>query len=210
MNGSNSPIVLGVDFDNTIICYDRLIRDIAVSRDLIPSTLYGKRGIRDCIRLLPDGERIWQTIQAEIYGPGINGAHLIDGVAEFFLRCQQREIVVHVISHKTIYANLDITETNLRTSALNWMEVNGLFRESGGGLDKSRVIFAATRAEKIEFIIRCRCSHFIDDLIEVFEDPEFPEGVEKLFFDRSNTQMGLAHRSFSSWQEISAYFLDAA
>lgn len=208
MNSSNIPMILGVDFDNTIISYDGLIKDIVVSRGLIPNTITGKRDIRDAVRLLPDGENIWQTIQAEIYGPRINGAHLIDGVAEFFIRCQQQDIVVHIISHKTTYANFDITGTNLRSSALNWMELNGLFRENGGGLDKSRVIFATTRDEKIDFIIKCRCSHFIDDLIEVFEDPKFPEDVEKLFFDNSNTQVGLADRTFSSWQEISAYLLD--
>lgn len=210
MNSSNSPMVVGVDFDNTIICYDRLIRDIAVSRGLIPNTISGKRDIRDALRVLPDGESIWQTIQAQIYGPGIAGAQLIEGVAKFFLLCQQRGIIVYIISHKTTYANLDITGTNLRRSALNWMEINGLFRESGGGLDKSRVIFATTRSEKIDFIIKCRCSHFIDDLIEVFQDPKFPTTVEKLFFDRSNTQTGLAHRSFSTWRAISAYLLDTA
>ena len=208
MDGFISPIILGVDFDNTIISYDRLIKDIAISRGLIPNTISGKRDIRNALRLLPDGEHIWQTIQAEIYGPEINRADLIDGVAEFFLLCKQLNIVVFIISHKTTYANLDLTGTNLRSAALNWMEVNGLFRESGGGLDKTRVIFSTTRNEKIDFIIRCRCSHFIDDLIEVLEDPKFPKDVEKMFFDSSNTQRGLALRSFSSWQEISAYLLD--
>ena len=97
MDGFISPIILGVDFDNTIISYDRLIKDIAISRGLIPNTISGKRDIRNALRLLPDGEHIWQTIQAEIYGPEINRADLIDGVAEFFLLCKQLNIVVFII-----------------------------------------------------------------------------------------------------------------
>jgi len=202
--------IVGVDFDNTIICYDHLIRDIALRRGLIDAAVApGKTALRDAIRLLPDGENTWQKIQAEIYGPGIEGAELMAGVADFFRRCRTRGITLHVISHKTEYATFDSTETNLREAALRWMESRRLFSESSGGLDRLQVHFAATREEKIARVKALKCSHFIDDLIEIFEHREFPGGVEKLLFDPSARHANSPARIFSSWHDISAYLLGA-
>ncbi len=200
-----------MDFDNTIISYDRLIRATALRMGLIDATVpASKKAMRDAIRLTPDGENSWQKIQAEIYGPGIDGAELIEGVEEFLSRCRARAIPLHVISHKTEYANFDSTKTNLRQAALGWMERRGLFAPSGGGLDRAQVNFAATRSEKIACIKALNCSHFIDDLVEVFDDPEFPAGVEKLLFDQSTSQSNSAAGTFASWHDISAHLLGPA
>lgn len=200
-----------MDFDNTIISYDRLIRTTAMRMGLIDASVpASKKAMRDAIRLLPGGENSWQKIQAEIYGPGIDGAELIAGVVEFLSRCRARAIPLHVVSHKTEYANFDSTKTNLREAALGWMERRSLFAEAGGGLDRAQVNFAATRSEKIARIKALNCSHFIDDLVEVFDDPEFPEGVEKLLFDHSTDQSNLAAGIFSSWHDISAHLLGPA
>ncbi|MBT5037289.1 MAG: hypothetical protein HOM52_02155 [Rhodospirillaceae bacterium] len=200
-----------MDFDNTIISYDRLIRATAMRMGLIDAAVpASKKAMRDTIRLLPDGENSWQKIQAEIYGPGIDGADLIEGVVDFLSRCRGRAIPLHVISHKTEYANFDSTKTNLRQAALGWMERRGLFEPSGGGLDRWQVNFAATRSEKIARIKALKCSHFIDDLVEVFDDSEFPEGVEKLLFDQSTGQSNLAAGTFASWHDISAHLLGPA
>jgi len=62
-------LVLGVDFDNTIVEYGPLMHEIASERGLIgcdhPKT---KQGIRDTICRLPEGELHWRRVQSAAYG----------------------------------------------------------------------------------------------------------------------------------------------
>src|SRR2546423_15412146 len=106
--------VVGVDFDNTIINYDGVMRSVAVRRGY--SSANGptdKRSIRDLIWLRPDGDIDWQRVQGEVYGSRIGEATLIDGVLSFFRRCMAARVNVHIVSHKTDFAGYDPTRTNL-------------------------------------------------------------------------------------------------
>ena len=106
---------LGVDFDNTLINYDRIFLEEARSRGLVGDAFCGsKRMVRDAIRLLPDGELAWQRLQGYVYGKGIGGALLFDGVREFLLECRERRIPVFIVSHKTRYGNFDPDRVDLR------------------------------------------------------------------------------------------------
>ncbi len=97
--------IIGIDFDNTLVNYDRLIHSIALERGLIPAdTAKNKKTIRDAIRRFPAGEIEWQRLQAVLYGPGMKEARLARGVKPFFElagRCGAR---VYIISHKTEFA----------------------------------------------------------------------------------------------------------
>ena len=46
------------------------------------------------------------------------------------------------------------------------------------------------------------CSHFIDDLIEVFQEPDFPDGVERLLFHPGAEAPEGPFKAFPSWKEI--------
>jgi hypothetical protein len=178
-----SSLVIGVDFDNTLVIYDELLAAIAVEWGMIgDGTARGKRQIRDVIRRLPDGELHWQRLQAAAYGPRIREAHLADGVPEFFRRCHRAGAKVYAISHKTELAACDETGTNLRQAALDWMATNGFFGARGLGLAREAVYFGATRQEKINYIRTLGCTHFIDDLEETFLEASFPAGVERILF----------------------------
>ena len=124
--------VIGVDFDNTIVTYDNLIHKVAVERGLIsPKAIKSKKHIRGNIRQLPNGEIEWQRLQAAVYGPRMEEAKLIDGIQRFFQSCRYHRAKVYVISHKTEFAKMDMTETNLRGAALAWMERNRFFNVDG-------------------------------------------------------------------------------
>ena len=203
-----SGAIVGVDFDNTIISYDHLILQAAIRRGLIAGDAApNKKALRDAIRLLPDGEASWQKIQAEIYGPEIGGAELIDGVADFLKLCGAAGVTLHIVSHKTEFAYYDTTSTNLRDAAMTWMMRQDLFTRSGGALAREQVSFAATRKEKIARIEALACSHFIDDLSEVFDHPEFPSGGEKMLFDRSRAASDPATGAFANWHDMTDYLL---
>jgi hypothetical protein len=65
------------------------------------------------------------------------------------------------------------------------------------------VLFESTRAEKIERIARLGCTHFIDDLPEVLDDPNIPPGVAKVLFT-NGARADCANRpdAFPHWGDI--------
>lgn len=200
--------IIGVDFDNTLISYDEVLYTIAFQKGLITSkTEKNKKSIRDRLRQLPNGEIEWQKLQALAYGLRINEARLIDGVRTFFKLCKQNRVKVYIISHKTEFANHDETQTNLRKAAIHWMIANRFFQEEGLGLSPGAVFFGAVRQEKIEFIRRLGCTHFIDDLEETFLEENFPMNVEKILYAPYEQLTSLPEvKVMTTWQEINDYF----
>lgn len=203
--------VIGVDFDNTLVCYDRLICQVAVQRGIaIPDGVRSKRQIRDAIRRRLDGETEWQRIQALVYGPRLNEAVLNEGVGDFFTRCRHAGARVYIVSHKTPYAAYDETRTDLREAALSWMEDHRFFDRSGLGLSREDVYFEGTRGEKIERIRRLGCTHFIDDLEETFREESFPTHIAKvLYAPDPPSPFPPGVKVFSAWKEVRDYFFDS-
>jgi hypothetical protein len=208
---SSAQPIYGIDFDNTIVTYDELLTKIARERGLIDATgVQTKRSLRNWIRQLPDGEIEWQKCQALLYGRRISEASLADGVAAFLAICRERTIPVHIVSHKTEFANYDPTGTNLRTAALDWMRANRFFDPDGLGLTPHCVFFAATRREKIDHIRQLACTHFIDDLEETFLEDTFPPATARILYEpgrQSPAPPGVA--LMRTWQEIRDYFFSA-
>ena len=169
-----------------------------------------KRDIRDQIRQLPDGENEWQRVQGIVYGRRMGEATLIEGVEDFFKDCKRHQAQVLIVSHKTERAHFDATRTNLRSAALSWMEQESFFEENGLGLSPEDVFFEGTRLEKIDRIRRLQCTHFIDDLEEVFLETAFPDHVEKTLYAphwQGASPSGL--RVARSWNEISKALFNA-
>ena len=202
--------IIGIDFDNTMINYDDVFLNRAMGLNLIiADTNKNKKELRDRIRLLPDGEIIWQKMQAFVYGHGIAGACLNEGVADFFKTCVQRGIKVYVVSHKTEHSPFDDDQVNLRQAALDWMIANGFFRTEGLALNQDQVYFEATRLEKIGRLKSLGCTHFIDDLEEIFLEKTFPEGVEKILFTPiPPPAVADDIKVFKSWGRINEYFFN--
>jgi phosphoglycolate phosphatase-like HAD superfamily hydrolase len=122
-------MVIGVDFDNTLVSYDDLLERLARERGFVSGdSARGKKSIRDQIRQLPNGDIEWQKLQGIMYGPRLNEARIMDGVPEFLNACRQRHVSVSIVSHKTEYAGYDDTRTNLRQAALAWMEQPAVLR----------------------------------------------------------------------------------
>ena len=50
------------------------------------------------------------------------------------------------------------------------------------GLSMDDCFFVDTTVEKLSKISECGCDYFIDDLVEVLVNPDFPRGVKKVLF----------------------------
>ncbi len=176
-------MIIGIDFDNTIINYDQLIYSLALQKSFIPpATNQNKKDIRDTIRKLPNGDLKWQEIQAQAYGDFISHAILNPGIQEFFQLCHQQNIPYYIISHKTKYSNLYKTGTDLQKAALNWMAEQKLFNTQTG-LTTQQIYFEPTQEQKIARIKILNCTHFIDDLEETFQFPTFPKETKKILYN---------------------------
>ena len=192
---------IGLDFDNTMICYDEVFSSAAKERGLVPPDFAGsKQQVRDVIRLQPGGEIAWQKLQGHVYGRGLERAQAFDGLRAFLVRARRVGDTTVVISHKTEFGHLDPERVNLREAALDWMRAEGL-------LDKEALVggifFEGTRAEKLRRIAAARCDIFIDDLEEVLGDPDFPPGVERILFsERPSSAIASPHRICASWAAI--------
>jgi hypothetical protein len=201
------PYRIGVDLDNTIICYDRVFGRVAMELGLLAAVPKGgKVGVKQAVteRHGPDA---WTELQGEVYGPRLSFAEPFAGVQDFFQECRQQEISAVIISHKTTFPALG-PQVNLREAALAWLEGNGWFDLAGIALTREAVEFHDTRAEKVSAIARQQCDWFIDDLPEVFAEPHFPVKVRRFLFDpfhEHDEVFGAAR--VQTWPEMQEYLM---
>jgi len=201
---------IGIDFDNTIVRYDEVFVAAAVERRLLPERFKGtKRAVRDAIRRLPNGELAWQSLQGHVYSRGIDGATMFDGLEAFLMRCRREGETVLIISHKTEYARFDARHVNLRQAALDWMRRHRFFSQDGYAVSLDNVFFEASRSNKIKRIADTECTHYIDDLEEVLEDPDFPPKVERILFAAALEREGVPFRAAFDWHEVTQMVFDA-
>jgi hypothetical protein len=196
---------IGIDFDNTLICYDEVFVQTAKAEGLIPQDFRGgKASVRDFIRRFYGGDEEWQRLQGRVYGDQMDGAALFPGAARFLSRCGRRaDTNVFIVSHKTEFGHFDASGINLREVARAWMVKHGFFEKSGFNLSGDALYFEPTRDDKIKRIAGLGCTHFIDDLEEVLEHSLFPAGVRRILFLNGRSRLPAAsYEVCADWQEI--------
>ena len=196
---------IGIDFDNTIICYDTVFTHLAITNGLIPKNFQGtKTQVRDSIRTMPDGDTKWQHLQGKAYGVEISRAVMFDGFKAFVAHCNANNIELYIVSHKTEHGHFDETRTSLREAARSWLRSHGIFDQNRPHILEKNVYFETTREEKIERIKSLNCTHFIDDLIEVLDSPLFPKHIERILFQPKEDEHNdhTIQQTYSDWNEI--------
>jgi hypothetical protein len=195
-------MLVGVDFDNTIVCYDQLFHRVALEQGLIPAKVPENKGqVRDYLRHC-GREGDWTELQGYVYGARMQEASPFPGALEFFARCVERGVGVCIISHKTRYPYQG-PKYDLHQAAQEWLESLGFFNPSRIGLSPAHVYFELTKAEKLNRIAKAECSHFIDDLPEFLSEPGFPDDVQQILFDPNGNHV--PEKRFhhtTSWREI--------
>lgn len=191
--------LLGIDLDNTLANYDRILARIAADMNL-SADVQGKQAIRDAVRCSSGGDVAWQRIQARIYGPLMGEAELADGLVEFLDSCKQGGVRVFVVSHRTEFAPYDVTGTSLHSAARVWMNSKGLFGRFG--INPDDVYLERERNSKVERISSLGVDAFIDDLEEVFREPGFPVAVERLLYKPNGESVDGPFKVFKSFVEL--------
>lgn len=199
---------LGIDFDNTIVCYNGVFHAMAVRRGLIPPEVgTGKDEVRDYLRAV-GREDDWTELQGEVYGAGMGLAQPWPGVIAFFRTAVTRGIPVFIVSHKTRHPFRG-PRYDLHASARDWLVGHGFFDDVG--LVPEAVSFELTKQDKLARIATLGCSHFVDDLPEFLEEPGFPSGVTRILFDPAAAHRGNAnHVRRETWAAIAADLLNVS
>ena len=199
-------MILGTDFDNTVVDYEHVFPLVARDLGVEVPTGMEKKSLRDFVRTLSGGEVLWQKIQAAVYGDQMCEARLINGFSALVRSCQEKGIPLYIVSHKTRYAVQKPTE-DLRAYALEWMENRGFFSKDRLGLSPDDVFFEDTREKKVDRIRSLGCTHFVDDMQEVLLDENFPPYAEGIWFTRSE-DVGIKLKRAASWGEIDRLLFD--
>jgi hypothetical protein len=196
-----TDIKIGVDFDNTIVCYDQAFEQVGREVALLPAHFRGGREAAKAwlLERRPDGY-LWEKLQGLVYGRCIGQAKMFDGVAEFFRTCRKSpEVIVKIVSHKTVRAHHDPTDTDLRKCAMDWMAEQGFFESSTFGLGTDDVYFESTREDKVRRIAELGCNVFVDDHPEVLSHAGMPEHCRKILF---RSQAEGAFERAANWQDV--------
>jgi len=175
---------IGLDFDNTLACYDHAFRRIAYEMGYLNSaaTNLSKAQVKALVCSGEDGKKKWMALQGQVYGARIAEAQLFDDIANFMERARRGNHELCIVSHKTEFGHFDENRTNLREAALKWMESKKFFDCEGFDIDRNRVFFASTRSEKVATINQLKCNVFIDDLIEVLNHPSLDRNLQRILF----------------------------
>jgi hypothetical protein len=196
--------VIGIDFDNTIVCYDEVFGRVAVELGLVPpEAATSKTAIRDHLRLRGQEDR-WTELQGMIYGPRLTDAPPFPGVTEFFAACRAAGRPVAIVSHRTRVPYLG-ERHDLHAAARDWLARHGFHDPAGIGLPVEWVFFEETKEAKLVRIAAVGCTHFIDDLPELLTHPLFPAHVRRILFDpHAATPLPADTSRLSAWSQAAA------
>lgn len=202
-------MLIGVDFDNTIVAYDALFHRIALERGLVPADLpVNKTAVRDHLRAT-GREDAWTELQGVVYGPRLGEAEPYPGVMAFFQECRRRGVPVVIISHKTLHPYRG-ERHDLHGAAFGWLRQHGFFAPDGANLPDDAVFLEPSKAAKLVRIATCGCTHFVDDLPEFLAEPAFPGDVSRFLFDPQRGHEPVAGcRRVASWAALQAILLRA-
>ncbi len=198
-------MLIGLDFDNTIVCYDQAIALLAEELFELPAEVpRTKLGLRNHLRTA-GREPEWTAFQGELYGPGMNHAQPFEGAIATMHQLVAAGHELLIISHRSRrpYAG---PPHDLHAAARSWvtdrLQGLGLFGAAG---DEACVHFLETRDQKVEMITHLGCEAFLDDLPEVLSAPGFPVAAAGILFDPAGVSVSYEESGsirISSWVQL--------
>lgn len=196
---------IGIDFDNTIACYDGVFHAAALERGLIPTDLArGKTSVRD--HLNSRGRKDdFTELQGYVYGARMSLVSPYPGFAQFIAAARDAGHDLFIVSHKTKHPILG-PPYDLHAAARGFLIDHGLIGPGADRIAPDQVYFELTKEQKVARADALACELFIDDLPEILSMSGFPDGMRKILFDPEcrfdDTALQFERRA--SWAEIAA------
>jgi len=194
-------MLIGLDFDNTIVCYDEAIVTLAEELiELPPAVPRNKLGLRDYLR--GEGrEPEWTAFQGELYGPGMRRAKPFHGAIGAMKELSAAGHQLVIVSQRSLHPYAGV-QHDLHVAArqwvAQWLQTQGLFADNA-------VHFLETRDAKIATIAHLECQVFVDDLPEVLEAPGFPARTRPILFASANDSVSGINEGRLEWWTLKTW-----
>ena len=159
----------GFDLDNTIIDYK-----ISVEKYCLYAKLPKQENIkslRSFLRTIDPSDLKWQEAQSWIYTDGLEYAKLNEGIEDLCIYLQSKNISVSIVSHKTNKTQDRFGGRDLLNPIVNWIRISKIKEFFNVN---ENIYFLPTRDAKIQKIDQLHLNWFVDDLLEVLLDRNFP------------------------------------
>jgi hypothetical protein len=202
---------IGIDFDNTIACYDGVFYAAGVERGLIPPDVAtDKTSVRDHLRA-EGRDADFTELQGYVYGPGMKHVSLYPGLLDFLERAARAGHHLHIVSHKT-KTPFAGPPYDLHEAARGFLSVQKLVHADTGLFEPESVFFELTKEAKVARVAALGCDVFIDDLPEILAMDGYPPGLRAILFDPEGhygdgTWNDRAFERHGSWASIAAALL---
>ena len=199
---------IGIDFDNTIACYDGVFHAAALERGLIPAELgRNKNSVRDHLNGT-GGKDDFTELQGYVYGARMDLVSLYPGFAEFVVAAREKGHDLFIVSHRTMHPILG-PRHDMHAAARDFLAAHSLVGHGPVRIEPSRVFFELTGDAKVVRAGALGCEMFVDDLPEILARPGFPAGMRRVLFDPDNRFEGAASdianlERRTSWAAIAA------
>ncbi len=199
---------IGIDFDNTIACYDGVFHAAALERQLIPVDLPSdKTSVRDHLRSL-GMDADFTELQGYVYGSRMQLVNVFPGFAETLQVLRAKGHDVFIVSHKTRTPFAGPAH-DLHASAREFLSARAIVGESDGQIPAQNVFFELTKEEKVARIAALDCDVFVDDLPEILAMDGYPATLRAILFDPDDHYPDGVWRDriferHRSWREIGA------
>lgn len=188
--------LLGLDFDNTLVCYDKLFHQLALEKSLIKESLpSNKMAVRDYLRSQGKDEE-FTLLQGEVYGLRILEAEPAAGMLKTLSELHQRGIPMVLVSHKT-RTPYKGPAYDLHQAALSWLEKHGFFAPDSLGWSRDQVFFEESKQAKVRRIETQGCTHYVDDLPEILE--MLPSSIQTILYDPNSSHSNHKSLHLTDW-----------
>ena len=195
-------MLIGLDFDNTIVCYDKAIARLADEFFDLPHDLpRTKLALRDFLRET-NREAEWTAFQGEVYGPGLKYAEPFEDSIASMKKLKSLSYRLCIVSHRTKWPYKGFLY-DLHSHAQEWIE-RVLLPENI--FEDRSIFFFETKQEKIEAIKQLNCSMFLDDMPEILENSSFPPATRGILFKPSDERYGFDDRNID--QSVCRHWAD--
>ena len=192
-------MIIGIDFDNTIIKYDNVFGQVAYKKKIINDVnLKTKNQVKNFL-ISVGREKDWTKLQGIVYGSHIMEAKPYEGFLLILRNLLKSNHTIKIISHKTKYPFIG-PQVNLRDSAMLWLKNNNIVGVGAGKIPKNEVFFCDTINTKIKMIQNQKCETFIDDLGVVLDgiDPK----LNRILFAPDSEKTNSNFLVLTNWRNV--------
>lgn len=174
----HSNMKIGIDFDNTIVCYDNAYKSFIDENQLPPSDEPLKKQVKQhFFKDSESGNLHWTQFQGQLYGKEIIKAQPYDGLINFLAFAQKKQWTIFIISHKSRFPAIGELY-DFHDSAKRWLKQNSILNF----IPADHCYFLPTLKDKVNKINELQCDLFIDDLPLVLNHSSFPQFTKKILF----------------------------